>query len=160
EMRRDALRAQLAELERRRGALVLRAPVAGRLVTPRPEELVGTRVAAGDSLLELWIEGPLRARVRLDERDGGRVASGSPVGMKFPVRPEWTWRSHVLQVSPAARERQVELLAPLTGGTSAAEPELLRPGMVGEAKVVVRATHVAGALADKLLHTLRMDWLL
>lgn len=160
EMRLDAARTQLAELERRRGALVLRAPFAGRLATPRPAERVGTRAAPGDSLLELWADGPLRVRVRLAERDAGRVGAGSPVGIKFPVRPEWTWRGRVLQVSPAARERHVELLARFAAGASPAEPQLLRPGMVGEAKVVVRETHVAGALLDKLLHTLRMDWLL
>jgi hypothetical protein len=32
--------------------------------------------------------------------------------------------------------------------------------MSGTARVVVRETHVAGALLDGFLHTLRLDWLL
>jgi putative peptide zinc metalloprotease protein len=160
EVRLATERTQLGELERRVDALVLRAPLAGRVVTPHLAERIGAHVARGDSLLELWSDGPLRVRVTLPERQAGEVAVGSRIGLKFPVQPHWTWRSRVSQVSPAARERQVELLAPLASRFPAEGPELLRPGMTGEAKVVVRETSIAGALIHRLLHTVRMDWLL
>jgi putative peptide zinc metalloprotease protein len=160
EVRLSTERTHLAELERRIDALVLRAPLTGHVVTPHLAERLGAHVARGDSLLELWSDGPLRVRVTLSEREAGEVSVGSMVGLKFPVQPGWTWRSRVSLVSPAAREQQVELLAPLAGRFPADAPEVLRPGMVGEAKVVVRETSIAGALIYRLLHTFRLDWLL
>jgi putative peptide zinc metalloprotease protein len=160
ELRLAADRLEFAELDRRRDALILRAPFAGRIVTPHPEELIGAGAAPGDSLLELWSTGTWRVRVLLPERDAGEITSGSPLGLKFPVRAGWIWRTRVEQVSPAAREGQVELLAPLVLPDDAAETELLRGGMVGRAKVVVRETRVAGALLRWLQHTVRLDWLL
>jgi putative peptide zinc metalloprotease protein len=159
ELQLEAARLQLAEVENRRDALVLRAPVAGHLVTPRPGELVGSHIERGDSLLELWVDGPLQVRLRLPEREAGRVAVGSLVRMRFPARPDLTWRTRVEEVGAAVVERRVEALVtlPADGGVGGFP---LRPGMSGTARVVVRETHVAGALLDGFLHTLRLDWLL
>jgi putative peptide zinc metalloprotease protein len=159
ELKLEAARLQLAELERRRHALVLRSPVAGHLVTLRPQELVGSHVERGDSLLEIWADGPLRARLRLAERDAGRVALGSAVRMRFPVRPDLTWSSRIEQIGPVVSEREVEVLATIPTPHSEKGFPML-PGMLGEARVVVRETHIAGALLDALLYTLRLDWLL
>jgi putative peptide zinc metalloprotease protein len=160
ELRLAAGRRHLGELERRREGLVLLAPFAGTLATPRPGELVGARAAAGDSLLELWRGGALRVRVALPERSAGEVAPGAAVAVKFPVRPRWTWRTRVQAVSPSTREGGVEFVAPLGASAASGDQAPLRGGMVGRARVEVARTSVAGALGRALRRTLRTDWLL
>jgi multidrug efflux pump subunit AcrA (membrane-fusion protein) len=162
EVQLAARQTRFAEMDRRRDALVLRAPFAAQVVTPHLEEWIGARALKGDSLVELWSSGPLHARVLLAERDVGEIRAGSPVGLKFPVRASWTWRTHVQSIGPAARQGQIELLAPLAmQNLQTTDPEHpLRPGMVGEAKVAVEHTSVAGALLRWLRHTIRTDWLL
>lgn len=152
----EARRARWAELERRRAGLTLRAPFDGVVTTPRPEERVGARLAPGEPLLELWGAGPRRVRIALAQRDAGDVARGSPVGIRFPVSPGRTWRTRVGAVSPAAREGEVELLAPLDG----LEGSPIRDGMVGRARVAAVRTSVAGALLWHARRLVRLDWFL
>lgn len=150
-------RKQLEALERRRRELVLRAPFDARVVTPHLEELLGARVAPGDSLVELWSVGPLRARIRLSGRDAGEVNPGDRLGIRFSVRPEWTWRTNVAQVAPAVRDAGVEILAPL-GDAGGESP--LRADMVGVAKIQVLRTSVAGAVGRWIRRHIRTDWFL
>jgi putative peptide zinc metalloprotease protein len=157
EQQLEAQRDLLAVLERRRSELVLRAPFAARVASARPEEHLGARALPGEALLELWSLEPPRVRVLLSEPGAGEVRPGAALGIKFPVRAGWTWRTRVEQVGPAARDGGLELLAPL-GMPGPDSP--LRPGMVGRAKVEVERTTVAGALLRELRRTVRLDWLL
>ncbi|MBI4409257.1 MAG: efflux RND transporter periplasmic adaptor subunit [Gemmatimonadetes bacterium] len=156
ELELTAARRELDVLDQRRSALLLRAPFVGIVATPHPEELIGAHVAPGDSLFEVWRGGPVRARIFLHERDAGDLRAGAAVGLKFPVHPAWTWRSHIAVISPASRDGRVEALVPL--GDPGQLP--LRPGMVGRAKIVLQRATVARALGRGLRRTLRVDWLL
>jgi putative peptide zinc metalloprotease protein len=157
ELELAAARARATELERRRAALVLRAPYDGVVATPRVRELTGTLVARGDSLIEFWATGPLRARVLLAERDAGEVAAGTLAGIRFPVDASRTWRTAVHTVAPAALEDRVEAVAQLDAGAAAAG---VRVGMLGSARLSVRRTTVAGATLRWARYTFRSDWLL
>jgi putative peptide zinc metalloprotease protein len=158
ELRLADARARYAELEQRRAALVLRAPFAAQVVTPRTNELIGSALMRGDPLVELWSTGPLRVRVQLAERDAAGVGVGSALGLKFPVVAGWTWRTRVAHQSPAAHHGTIELLAPLPPNLPEEHP--LRAGMTGQARVDLERTSVAAALARGLQRTFRRDWLL
>ena len=152
-----ARRAMLERLRVRRAALVMRAAFAGRVVTPRPDDLSGAALEAGDSLLELHRAAPLQARVYLTQRDAGDLDRGDVVRIKFPVRAAWTWQSPIADVSSAARNGLVELTVPLAR-TDGDGP--LRAGMTGVAKVRVKRTTVAGAILRHARRTVRTDlWL-
>jgi putative peptide zinc metalloprotease protein len=142
--------AEVAGLQRRHQQLQRRAPFDGVVVTPYLETELHARVAPGDSLVELWSAGPLRLRVALEQRHAGDVRVGAPVGVRFPTHPDWTWRSHVAQVRPATRDGHVEILAPLGDAE-------LRPGLTGTARISVRKTNIAGAVAHAFFKTFRTD---
>ncbi|HUG42312.1 MAG TPA: HlyD family efflux transporter periplasmic adaptor subunit [Longimicrobiales bacterium] len=150
----EAARAAVVAIERRREALRLRAPFPALVVTRHLEEREGAGLEPGDSLLELWRTGPLRVRIALAQAHAGDVRPGTPVGIRFPGIPASTWRTRVARVRPATDDRQVVVLAPL-GVTSE-----LRPGMVGTARLALRRTTVAAAVAWSLRRTFRTDWLL
>ncbi|HEX6063480.1 MAG TPA: HlyD family efflux transporter periplasmic adaptor subunit, partial [Longimicrobiales bacterium] len=157
ELELAARRAMLERLRVRREALVMRAPFAGRIVTPHPERLAGATIEAGDSILELHRAAPLLARVYLTERDAGDLDRGDIVRIKFPVRASWTWQSTIGEVSSAARNGYLELMVPLARSDSTGP---LRAGMTGKAKVAARRTTVAGAVLWNVRRTFRTDlWL-
>ncbi len=147
-------RTELQELERRRDALTLRAPFAAIVVTPHLEERVGEGLARGDSLVQLWADGPPHVRIRLSQRDAGGISAGSLITLRFASAPGRTLRTTVAQLSPAAQAGSVELLAPLPA--VAGLP--VWPGMVGRAKVVVMHTTAARALLRAVRRTIRVDW--
>lgn len=123
EARRDGLRAAAACLE-------LRSPIAGTVVTARPEELIGRHLAPGALLLE----------VHDLERVRGELALGpsSPLG---DVRPEDAV-ALVAEGLPHLRvDSRVERLAPASGATELlayTRPFALqgaRSGMHGRARI-------------------------
>ncbi|HSJ16130.1 MAG TPA: hypothetical protein VK939_17110 [Longimicrobiales bacterium] len=152
----EAARARHQALETRRNALVLRAPFEARLATPHLEEAIGAEFTTSDTIAELWGTGALRARLALAQRDGGDVAPGTPVGIRFPAFPNWTWRARVAHVSPAEQQGELVALAAI------AEPEgtpALMAGMTGRARLAVNRTSVAGALGRAALRLVRLELL-
>jgi putative peptide zinc metalloprotease protein len=149
------LRAQQARidlLQARRNALVLRAPVAGTVVTPRLEERLGELVAGGDSLIELWADGGVRTRITIAQRDAGLLRPGMPVRLRFPALPGLTVRTEVHEFETTAREHGVVIMADLPDG-----PGALLPGMSGRARVTVATTTAGGALARAVRRAVRND---
>ena len=152
----ETTRAQLALIEQRRAGLVLRAPFDGVFVTPRLEERVGERIAAGDSLVEIWANGALRTRVRIPQRVAGEVARGAQVRIRFPARPSLTWRTQIERVESAADASDLIAVAALP--QAAAQPVF--PGMRGRARIDITHTTIAGALERAARRLVRLDFLL
>jgi putative peptide zinc metalloprotease protein len=149
------LQAQLARIEllqARRDALVLRARVAGTVVTPRLEERLGELFAAGDSLIELWASGGVRTRITIPQRDAGLLRAGMHVRLRFPALPGLTWRTEVDAFETTAREDGVVVMADLPDGAGA-----LLPGMRGRARVTVARMTAGGALARAVRRAVRND---
>jgi putative peptide zinc metalloprotease protein len=159
EQRLTAERARFAELDRRRSTLVLRAPFPGQVVTLRPHELIGARLAPGDSLLELW-NGDRQVRVTVAQRHAGDIGSGARIGIKFPAQADVTWRTRVERIGTAATDGQVVLYAPLSSERMLSEDLIARPGMVGRARIVAAESTLGGMLLYLVNHTLRWDWFL
>lgn len=149
------LRAQQARvdlLQARRDALVLRAPVPGTVVTPRLEERIGDRFAAGDSVIELWATGGLRTRITIPQRDAGILRAGMHVRLRFPALPGRTWRTEVHAFEITAREDGMVILADLPHAEGA-----LLPGMRGRARITVARTTAGGALTRAVRRAVRSD---
>ena len=152
----ETTRSQLAVLDQRRDALVLRAPFSGVLVTPLLDERIGERVPAGDSLIELWSLGSLRARVRIPQRVAGEVAPGAEIRIRFSARPGLTWRTQVDRLESAADGSDLVALAVLP--QSETQPVL--PGMLGRARVDITHVTIARALERAARRIVRLDFLL
>jgi hypothetical protein len=152
---RRAEAARLAGMRERIAALAARAPVAGVVLTPRPEELVGIMVSLGDTLLRLGGPEGVEARIALKGAGASLAREGQPARLIAHADPAYQVEGTVASVGASASPGGgVESRVRLAGAGS------LRPGMTGEASVTVRKTNAWGALWWALRSRIRTDLLL
>ena len=151
--------AALNALERRVASFTLRAAFDGSVATARPEDLVGRRTAAGDSLLALATLDSVELRVALRGAGATRVQSGQMVHAISYADPSEPWSARVSGVSSAGVSRESAggwIEARVRRSAAAA----WRPGTVGEASIELQRSNVLGALWWKARQLLRADlWL-
>ena len=146
--------AALNALERRVASFTLRAAFDGSVATARPEDLVGRRTAAGDSLLALATLDSVELRVALRGAGATRVQSGQMVHAISYADPSEPWSARVSGVSSAGVSRDSAggwIEARVRRSAAAA----WRPGTVGEASVELGRSNVLGALWWKARQLLR-----
>ena len=97
----------LRNAEARESFLVVRSPIAGRVLTPRTEDLVGRYVTAGTALADVGDCRRLVAEVPVSERLLEYLRVGSPVVALIRTRPTRAWRGSVAAVSPATLQQPV-----------------------------------------------------
>jgi len=151
---RRAAAARWAALEERERSLTLRAPATGVVLTRRPEDLVGHRVQAGDSLLHLGALDSVEVRVALTGAGATRAHAGQLVNLVPYADVGSSWRGRLSDVSTAASRSGMEARIRIAGG------DAWRPGVRGEASVELERSTVLGALWWKLRQLVRGDlWL-
>jgi hypothetical protein len=143
-------------LESRVNRLTLRAATAGIVTTPRPDTLVGHRVAAGDSLLTLAELDSVEIRISLTGGGATRVRPGHVVHVVSYADVSAPLTGRVTEVSAAGMgpNRAVEARVRLAAG------EAWRPGAQGEASIELERSTVLGALWWRLRQGVRGDLLL
>jgi len=137
-------------------SFTLRAEFDGSVATARPEDLVGRRTAAGDSLLALATLDSVELRVALRGAGATRVQSGQMVHAISYADPSEPWSAHVSGVSSAGVSRDSAggwIEARVRRSAAAA----WRPGTVGEASIELSRSNVLGALWWKARQLLRTD---
>lgn len=149
--RADQQRRTLAD---RVSKLRLVAPVSGIVVTPRPQDLVGSYVQAGSTLLEVADPSRLRARIYIPDAYMRDVRPGAPVSLEFDGN--WPVRSTLSAIAPSSEpvpaalseDRKYKGLGVAVFYTAFVDvPSTeLRDGMRGEAKILVTRRSVAGLL--------------
>jgi putative peptide zinc metalloprotease protein len=108
EFHRDLQKSQLLAQEMSR--LQLTSPIAGRIVTPRPADLLGSHLNTGGTAVEIADLTSLRARLYIAESEMRDVRPGQAVSL----RPDSSFRSLsgvVGEVSPASSEIEPGLVA-------------------------------------------------
>ncbi len=103
-MRADALRRELALIEEELGYTVVRAPVSGIVLTPRPAELTGSSLEEGDLVMALGRTDSLELEFGVDQRDIGRVQLGQEVRLRVDALPQRTFTGQVSSVAPLAAD--------------------------------------------------------
>jgi len=159
EAERAEAAAALAALERRSAGLVLRASSTGVVTTPHAEELVGRRVAAGDSVLALAAMDSVEVRIALAGAGATRVRPGQVVHAISFADLGAPWTSRVTEVSTVgmtARDRRGDVEARVRREAAGA----WRPGTRGEASVELGRSNVLGALWWNARQLVRTDLLL
>jgi multidrug efflux pump subunit AcrA (membrane-fusion protein) len=152
---RSAL-AQLVALESRASRLTLRALTTGIVTTPRPDTLVGHRVAPGDSLLVLAALDSVEVRIALVGAGATGVQPGQVVHVVSYADVGAPLTARVIEVSAAGvgRSHAVEARVRLAADGA------WRPGSLGEASVELQRSTIFGALLWKLRQRVRGDlWL-
>jgi putative peptide zinc metalloprotease protein len=142
-------------LERRVGRADVRAPHAGRVMTPAPLGAEGYRLEAGDTLCVIGDFSALRATARLWEFDLEDVRVGAPVRLRLRAHPGEALRGEVAAIQPAAergRRRTYQVRIALT-----AVPQGARAGLTGRGWVATPPRAPAAHLARILARFVRLD---
>ncbi len=148
--------ASSAALQSQMDALRLLASVGGRVVSLRPERLIGRAVAFGDTLLQLADVTKLESIVRMEGAGALSVQSGDAVRLLSYRNTAVPLTGTVETVSPVADSngRAVEARVRVHSDVASLA------GATGEARVTWRRTTLFGALAWSVRARLRSDLLL
>ncbi len=94
------LRTQQTYLEDQRKRTYLRTPVAGRVVTPRPEFKTGNYLKEGDLFVTVEDHRVMRAEILAPETDIGEVQTDAPVQLRVWAYPLRDFTGRVAAVAP------------------------------------------------------------
>ena len=100
----DSLKAMLDNYRTDVERTLLVSPIAGRIVTPRVQDLVGTYVKPGQRDLVVQVEDPrvLDAEVEVPEEDAAGIAIGAPVEIAPWAYYDKTFVGRVASIAPVA----------------------------------------------------------
>jgi GAF domain-containing protein len=154
-VRIEALREELGVLDRRLLLLTLRSPVAGVVLTPRPEERVDAKLDAGESLVQIGRTDTLELEFGVDQQDIDRVVPGAEVRLRVDALPQRTFVGRVSVLGHLAAPGPTEPAFPVRAVVPNADGSL-RPGMVAQARVLTAPMSVVGRLFRTPLRVVRL----
>ncbi len=105
ESRAGAAQTALETAEYRQGFLLVRSPIAGRVLTPRTQDLGGRYVTAGFTLARIGDCRKVVAQVPVSERFLEYLKPGAPLTARIRTRPFNSWSGSILTISPATLEQ-------------------------------------------------------
>ena len=146
--------ARLAGMKERVSSLVIRAPAAGIIASPRPDTLLGRTISVGDTLLSVFGD-RVEARVALEGAGASLAREGQRAKLVAHADPGVRLDTSVTSVAPSASpDGVVESRIRLVGR------DALRPGMTGEARITLRESNLWDALWWAIRSRIRTDVLL
>jgi multidrug resistance efflux pump len=159
EARARAAAARIGLLQSRIDQAEIRAPIDGVVLVGQLDRLVGAPVRAGDTLFEVAPGGAMSARVAVPEHRVPNIEVGQPGEIAAAAYPSRRIACVVERVAAAAEvmDGRNVFHADVTLSDS---PAWLRPGMEGEARLVVGRASYARLWTRDLVNWLRMRlWL-
>ena len=156
-MRSEVLRREASVLDEQVRATTIRAPLAGVVLTPRPEERVGAWADAGSPLLVVGRTDTLELDFLVDQRDIGRVRVGDEIRLRVDAYPQRTFGGRVSGIADVGADTAgavsfpVRAVVPNVGGE-------LRPGMVAYARVLTAPASVLGRATREPVRRIRLLW--
>ena len=134
----EGLKAQVRQAQEDLKQTMIVAPIAGVVVTPRPERLLGTHAQPGTILLSIQEYGSLDVDIQVPEKELAEIAVGQPVELKVLGYPDSTYTAEVIEIAPRVTAAQADLAVAthmvVRCRVSDADG-LLKPGMTGEARI-------------------------
>ncbi len=137
------------------GALKVRSPISGVVVTPLLKNLIGSIVDSGAKLMEVDDIGTLEARIFIPEFEVPKVSPNAEVSLKLESQFQ-PIRGRVASLAPASsvidqglvNEEKYKGIAPpayyVATVPLANDDDRMMPGMSGDAKINVRRRSIAG----------------
>ena len=153
--RTEELRANVSLATRRLEWTIVRAPVKGVIVTPRLDEKAGQFLPSGAEVFVLADMAEVTVEVAVPEMDAILLRVGEPMAMKVNPYPGRTFRGTVGRVGSVVHEEGEERFV-IAESRIANADGVLKPGMVGRAKVSTGRHSLAWALFRK---PIRWVWL-
>jgi multidrug resistance efflux pump/GAF domain-containing protein len=156
-LRDGVLRREAELLEEQIRSAIVRAPVAGIVLTARPEERVGTRAEAGDLIATVGRTDSLELELGVDQRDITRVRVGDEVRVRVDALPQRTFSGRVMSIAALAMSDSDKVRFPIRA-VIANDAALLRPGMVAYARVLTAPASVVGRIGRRPARAIRLLW--
>ena len=156
-IRADTYRRETAVLDERLAATVIRSPVAGVVLTPRPGERMGAKLDEGDLVVTVGRTDTLDIEFGVDQQDIPRVAPGQEVRLRVDALPQRTFTGRVTSIARAPLDSAGVVRFPVRA--SIPNPDgLLRPGMAAYARVLTAPTSLLGRLFREPVRQIRLLW--
>jgi multidrug efflux pump subunit AcrA (membrane-fusion protein) len=156
-LRADMLRRDADVLDDQIRATVVRSPVAGVVLTPRPEERVDTHVDAGDLLVVVGRTDSLELELGVEQEDITRVRVGDEVRLRVTALPQRTFSGHVVSIASLASSDSNHVRFPVRALVANGDG-MLKPGMVAYARVLTERTSMLGRLLRTPVRVIRLLW--
>ena len=158
-LRGDVLRRDVELLDQQIRSAIVRSPVAGVVLTPRPEERVGARVDAGDLLAVVGRTDSLELELGVEQVDITRVHVGDELRLRVDALPQRTFSGRVVSVGalPSGAGDSSSVNFPVRA-MIANEAGLLRPGMAAYARVLTAPASVLGRMTRAPIRGIRLLW--
>jgi putative peptide zinc metalloprotease protein len=103
--RAAAAQTALESARYRQDFLTVRSPIAGRILTPRPEDLEGRYIGSGFTLARIGDCRKMVAEISVSERLLEYLSAGAPVTAQVQTRPMKSYAGAVATISPATIEQ-------------------------------------------------------
>ncbi len=149
--------AQLALVDEQLQRSQLNAPFDGVVIQGDLSQSIGAPVRQGDALLTVASTRHYRVIIEVDETDVGKVRVGQTGALALSALPWDTLELRVVRITPLAQAREgrnvFEVQAEFTGPV----PPEVRPGLMGQAKVVVGQRPWLWTLVRPLLERARLS---
>jgi multidrug resistance efflux pump len=155
--RAASLRREAALLAEQVAAATVQSPVDGVVLTARPQELIGRRPEAGDSLLVIGRIDSLELDLGVRQRDIERVALGQEIRLRVDALPQRTFRGRVTFLGPLPVEAGPDVAFAARAVVPNADGAL-RPGMVAHARVLTAPASTLERVLRGPVRWLRLLW--
>lgn len=151
----DEARARLALVDEQLGRIHIEAPFDGVVISGDLSQSLGAPVQRGDTLMTVAPTARYRVIVEVDERDIGRVRVGQQGRLALSALPWDSLPLEITRITPMARA--VEGLNVFeVEATLGAQPDSLRPGQRGVARILVGREPLAWAWTHRLTEWARI----
>jgi len=130
------LTARLDLLNERLERTSLKAHLAGVVLTPRPEELLGEWLNSGETFVLLGRTDRLEVEAHVAQRDIERVRTGQHVRLRVQALPHYTFVGTVTEIAPYAEATVSNDATFVVRAGLDNTRGLLKPGMEARAKIV------------------------
>ena len=156
-IRAETFRREAAVLDERVAATVIRSPVIGVVLTPRPGERLGAKVEEGDLVVTVGRTDTLEIEFGVDQQDLPRVAPGQEVRLRVDALPQRTFTGRVTSIARAPVDSAGVVRFPVRAAVP--NPDgLLRPGMAAYARVLTAPASALGRIFREPARQARLLW--
>jgi len=156
-LRGDVLRRETDLLDEQIGATLVRSPVRGIVLTPRPEERIGTHADAGDLLAVIGRTDSLELEFGVDQQDVTRLHVNDEVRLRVGALPQETFSGRVTSIAAIASNSDGSASFPVRA-VVANQGALLRPGMAAYARVLTEPASLLWRVARGPVRAFRLLW--
>ncbi|MFN9506312.1 MAG: efflux RND transporter periplasmic adaptor subunit [Rubrivivax sp.] len=154
----DEAQAQLDLVEQRLARVRLVAPFDALVLQGDLSQQLGAPVKQGAELVTLAPEGQYRVVVAVDERDAARVAVGQTGSLALSALPWDAMPLTVQRISPVAKAVEGRNVFEVEAAVSAEAQRLLKPGLLGQARIHIGEAGLGFQWLYQALGSLRLWW--